>query len=272
MNQRILLLLNQLTPHFSELIVSILYQSQTSSEILSVCYAISYLSQSLIREIQVQLFGKTIEYLLKKIESIENKNDRVMICGGMLIVIESFSQVLIIVPVFLKVVIQKIIEMIMNENKEVRLMALKTFKNINANCGMVYLQNNIYEIITNQHIFMSLMNFLDRQEKDDLLECYGTLTSFLPKEYIDSYCSTFINNDHMIVIRNVEFLEHGNTIEEANVKEAINNLKCFIRTTEGSLNNYLEKIIDNLMKMYKILNMQMVELSNRGQQFNSMSI
>ena len=116
------------------------------------------------------------------------------------------------------------------------------------------------------------MKFLDRDEKDELLECYGVLTSFLPKEYIDNYCSTFISTDHQIIGRNLDLLQQGNDIEEIPLKESMNNLKCFIRTTEGSLNNYLEQIIDNLMKLYKIITIRMIEITNQGNSFQSVSI
>ena len=132
-----------------------------------------------------QLLSGTIMDLLNLIKTRESKDDKAVIAGCLMYVIQQYPSFLKRHFAFLRVVLQKNFEFMSEKHPGVQDMACDTFKKIVKNCGsqLVIVQNVenntfpplINDIITRSQAYMSLLSI---QQKESSYESVAITTRF----------------------------------------------------------------------------------------------
>lgn len=180
-----------------------------------------------------QLLTGTIMDLLNLIKTKEAKDDKAVIAGCLMYVIQQYPRFLKRHFVFLRVVIQKNFEFMHESHPGVQDMACDTFRKIVKNCGsqLVIVQNvenksfppMINEILSGSQIYMEMLSV---QQKETFYEAVAVITKFerntekrlvlidnllyplneqmnrIIKEGVSNQAS-FHTNENLVTIRNV---------------------------------------------------------------------
>ncbi|ELP91290.1 chromosome region maintenance protein, putative [Entamoeba invadens IP1] len=244
-------LLIKLVPSIGEFMLKCLYEETVIHRVLKICYSISAISSQLLPSIESSVFSKCVEILILKIGKGSTKSERVLLTGGLLVVISSYQKLLMNTPVFLHVVINKISEFMRDESQMVRVMAVNTFRVLCITCGATLLQNDILEAFNNSLKVDSVLGCLDRNERDCLFECFGIIIGLSRAELCEEFISRVFGRSHQIICeyQNTESDEMWRN--ERGLREAISDLKALLRTSQGAMMRYMNQIIAGVLAMYQ---------------------
>ncbi|KAL7715478.1 Chromosome region maintenance protein [Entamoeba marina] len=229
--------------------------STTKSEraLLPLCYSAASLSGVLLNSAEISFFSGVVGALLTRVSNSNDKNTRILITGGLLVVVGSYKRLLCNNSAFLKVVTSKVVEFMSDDNKTVQEMCVTTLKGLSENCGSVYARTDALECLNTTAKIMSVVNLLQRDERDIFYESLGCIAAFLSSEQLQQFLVMCLSSQNKIVLDALQLVQQKTVFDQSSLKNALSDLYFFATTSQGVISSYLEQLSPSLLSLYTSL-------------------